>query len=113
MAVTTDQKREFGARVRVLRTALGMSMPDLVVVLAEHGEEFSHQALSAWERGEYAPSQPETVRALEQIFGVDGELLDLLGMVAGPTLNERVEGLERRVAALEAASPGPSRPRRR
>lgn len=113
MAVTSEQRAAFGAKVRSLRTTRGLTMPALAAALAGAGEDFTPQAISGWERGEWAPRSASTVRILETVLDAEGELLGLLGLHDGPTISERVDDLERRIADLEASRPGPTRRGRR
>lgn len=107
---TPDEKRQqFGHRVRELRMARGMSQPALAAALADEGHDVTHQAVSGWERGEFAPRFPAIVEALERCLDAEGELVRLLGFAEGEALVERVSSLEQRVAALEAGGSGPRR----
>lgn len=99
MKPTPEQRQAFGGKVRRLRNERGETIQYVVDQLRPIDPTISVAKLSAWERGEYAPSAFEAVTLLERHFGLDGELHAALGGPP-PALSE-IELLEQRVAAIE------------
>lgn len=98
---TADQRHAFGARLRQLRKGQ-YSARVVADELTAAGWPTTGSNVTAWERGEYGPSDREVVELLEAILSAEsGELLALLGYDAGGNLPDRITQLERRVAALE------------
>lgn len=99
MKPTPEQRLAFGSKVRRLRNERGETIQYVVDQLRPIDPTISVAKLSAWERGEYAPSTFEAVTLLEQHFGLEGELHAVLGGPP-PALSE-IEMLEQRVVAIE------------
>lgn len=88
------QRDAFGARMRTLRRQRGLTIREIVAELEKRKRPVTLQAVSAWERGEYAPDAP-TVRILERFLGAgEGELLVLLDYNPGPTVEDRLSAVE-------------------
>lgn len=99
MDPTPDQVSNFGATVRRFREAAGYTVKDVALILGDHlGQTVSHQSVSAWERGEYAPKQRAKVEALDLVLGTPGVLV---GILFGDELSDRVARIEERLAAVE------------
>jgi len=109
MRTTDDQKRAFGARLRAARKERFGTIQKMADHLAQLDviPAPSVPKLSAWERGDYVPSEWWMVEHLEQVLGVHGELAAKLGGEPPAddelaTLRARVASLEDRMAMLEA-----------
>lgn len=103
MASTADQRRDFGEELRRRRLDRGLTAGQLGEALSgviADGDSWSHAAVTAWERGKWAPRSRMIVDALEQILDVDdGDLVRRLGYSvngADMSLSERVSRLEDR-----------------
>lgn len=73
---------------------------ELAQLVTEHGEEVSDRAVSGWEGGKFAPDR-RFVRALEDVLGAQGVLLQALGLGAEEGRTDRFAALEARVAEIE------------
>lgn len=101
MRSTPEQRTAFGARLRELREAKPATVQAVVDDLRRHDPTMSVAKLSAWERGEYAPSKAATIELLEDYYKVPGELTARLG-AAGPPAATELDLLRQRVEAIEA-----------
>lgn len=79
MRTTDDQKRAFGARLRAARKERFGTIQKMADHLTALGvlPSPSVPKLSAWERGDYVPSEWWMVEHLEQVLGVGDELATL------------------------------------
>lgn len=104
MEPTADQRAQFGRELRRLREERGLKLRPVAEHLsrAVPDAKVSHQAVSAWERGEYAPRRRSIVEAVEDLLDADGKLWPLLGMDDEVGLPARVEQLEEMFAELRA-----------
>lgn len=100
----TDGGEAFSARLRVLRAQTGWSLARVGRDLAAHGgQPVSGEAVRQWEQGVNTPRRDQ-VAALEGLYGVPGELADLLGYrPADPGLADRLSALEDRMDEMAAA----------
>lgn len=109
MASTADQRRDFGEELRRLRLARGLSAVELAQalgVLLDDGDSWSHAAVTAWERGAWAPRKVGIVDALEEILDADaGDLRRRLGYASsnGDGLEARLGVAERDIRGLKSA----------
>lgn len=96
----------FGARLRSLRAARGISADALARRLAAHGIDVTGSAITGWEREEYGnrrrnQQRREVVEALDAELEADGELLAAYGENGtSKSLPERVSALEEQIAGL-------------
>ncbi len=101
MDTAGTQRAAFGARLRSLRRAKGVSQNAIAAYLADEGRSITHQAVSYWERGQATPDA-RTVTLLERFFDLaDGQLRVLLGYAPGATVDERLTNLERELAGVK------------
>lgn len=103
MDPTTEQRTNFGRRLRALRAEAGVSARSLAEQLADAtGESCTGARVTGWERGEFAPRTAAVVQALEKILGADGELLALLGYAPpDASVSDRLDAVERRLSSME------------
>ena len=104
MDATADQRARFGAELRRLRAdELGLSARAVADRLADElGEPVTHQSVTGWERGEFAPRQRRVVEALERVLEANGVLLPLLGYDPSDAgVFERLAAIEGRQERIE------------
>ena len=99
MPATPQQRTVFGAHLKKLREDRGLTIQGVVDRLRSQDDKLNVSKISAWERGEYAPSATTIIDMLEQFFDADGELHSRLGYT--PPAPDRVDDLDVRVAAIE------------
>lgn len=104
MAATPEQRSTFGQRLREVRSARGMSQPELGQCLHDFGGvAVSGPAVSDWERGVSAPDQQNTFALEDALREPRGSLGGLLGYRGDdPTTAGQISALREEVAALRA-----------
>lgn len=95
MTKSAGRRAAFGTAMRQARRELKLTQRALATRLVALGDDVTEQALSGYERGEYAPDV-DRARRIEQVLGV--ELVGLLGL---PDETVSITDIDRRLRVVE------------